>query len=148
MGATYSFLDVVATISGPGGNIPLGSGAGNAEEGISYEQVDELNKMDIGADGSSMFSLHASKGARVTVRLLKTSPTNAALMAMVAFQRQSGALNGNNTINIANFATGDNATFQFVAFAKVPNIAYAKDGGMIEWDFLAGRSDIQLGANV
>jgi hypothetical protein len=146
--ATYSFLDVVATIVGPGGNISLGAGAGNAEEGIDFEQVDELDKLDIGADGTPMHSLHASKGARVRVRLLKTSPTNAALMQMVAFQRQSGATHGQNTINIANIATGDVATFQRVAFSKIPNITYAKDGGMIEWDFNAGISDIQLGFNV
>jgi Protein of unknown function (DUF3277) len=146
--ATYSFLDVVATLAGPTGVVSLGSGAGNAEEGITYEQVDELNKMDIGADGTAMFSLHASKGARITVRLLKTSPINSILMGFAALQRTTGALNGQNTINISNFATGDNATFQFVAFGKIPNITYAKDGGMIEWDFLAGRSDIFLGPNV
>lgn len=146
--ATYSFLDVIATISGPNGNIPIGSGAGAAEEGISFEQVDELNKMDIGADGTPMFSLHASRGARVTVRLLKTSPVNSLLQTMLELDRQSGALNGQNTIRISNIATGDSTTFTPVAFGKVPNITYAKDGGMIDWEFLAGRSFVTLGVSV
>ena len=39
MPSTYSFLDVKASLVGPGGSISLGSGSGNAEEGISVEPV-------------------------------------------------------------------------------------------------------------
>ena len=37
--ATYSFLDVAATITGVGGSFSLGSGAGAAAEGPSYEMA-------------------------------------------------------------------------------------------------------------
>jgi len=146
--ATYSFLDVQAAIVGPGGVINLGSGSGAAEEGITIEQIDELDTMTIGADGTPMHSLHASKAARVVTRLLKTSPTNALLSVMVALQRQSGLLHGQNTITINNLATGDVITCQRVAFGKVPAITYAKDGGLIEWEFMAGITNVTLGASV
>jgi Protein of unknown function (DUF3277) len=145
---TYSFLDVNAAIVGPGGSFPLGSEAGVAEEGISVEPSAEIDVMTIGADGSGMHSLIANKGAKITIRLLKTSPTNALLMMMQSFQRASGANHGQNTVTITNKVSGDVITAQQVAFAKVPNIAYAKEGGTIEWEFNAILTDVGLGAGV
>jgi hypothetical protein len=55
----YSFLDVSATISGPGGTFSIGSDAGVAEEGITTAYTGEKNTMTIGADGAGMHSLHA-----------------------------------------------------------------------------------------
>lgn len=140
----YSFLDVQASIVGPGGNIALGSGAGAAEEGISLEPVEETDTMVIGADGTPMHSLHASKGGKVTVRLLKTSPVNGMLMEMYNFQRASSLNHGQNTISISDIARGDSHTCQQVAFARLPNNAYSKEAGMIEWEFNAGAIDSVL----
>jgi hypothetical protein len=148
MANTYSFLDVQCTLSGPGGNIPLGNEAGVAEEGITIEQVDSVGRMVIGADGTPMQVLQATRGAHITVRLLKTSPTNALLMQMVNFQRTSGNLWGQNTLSLNELATGDNIDCAFVAFDKVPKIDYDKAGKMIDWTFLAGTSDFTLGINV
>lgn len=145
---TYSFLDVNCAISGPGAAFNLGAGAGNAEEGISVSPSQELDTMMIGADGLAMHSLHADKSGKVTIRLIKTSSTNAMLAAALAFQRASGANHGQNTITIVQKASGDTITCQQVAFAKVPDISYAKEGGIIEWEFNAGQIDVGLGAGV
>ena len=145
MSKTYSFLDVHAAITGPGGAISLGSGAGNAEEGITIEPTGDINTMTIGADGTPMHSLHADKSGKVTVKLLKTSPINAKLSLMYAFQTSSGANHGQNTLLISNIATGDIITCRAVAFEKAPSINYAKDGGMNEWAFSAGIIDRTLG---
>ena len=48
--ATYSFLNVAASITGPGGSFQMGSGAGSAEEGIEITHSDK-NVQTIGADG-------------------------------------------------------------------------------------------------
>jgi hypothetical protein len=80
--ATYSFIDVAASIVGPGGSFSLGYGSGNSEEGISIAMTEEKNTMSIGADGSVMHSLHAGNGGTVTLRFLKTSPTNQMLSVM------------------------------------------------------------------
>lgn len=145
---TYSFLDVLAAIVGPGGSFPLGSGAGVAEEGISIEPSSDINQMTIGADGSGMHSLIANKGSVLTVRVLKTSPVNQQLAGMAAFQRTSGSTHGQNTITLTNRVSGDVVTSQQVAFKKMPTLTYAKEGGTNEWTFDVINTDIGLGAGV
>lgn len=146
MNKTYSFLDVACSLSGPGGIIALGAGAGNAEEGITFTPTGPFNGMTIGADGSGMHSLFADRSAKATVRLLKTSPTNALLSQMVAFQRSSGALHGQNTLALNDASRNDSITGQQVAFSKIPDMAYAKEGGFVEWEFDIVRMDMRLGS--
>lgn len=144
--ATYSFLDVNASLVGPGGAINLGNGAATSEEGITIEPTEDINTMTIGADGTPMHSLHADKSGVVTVRLLKTSPVNQQLAQMYAFQTANGANHGGNTLSIANNRMNDVITCQQVAFRKAPTITYGKEGGMNEWSFHAGIIDRVLGA--
>ncbi len=141
---TYSFLDVQASIVGPGGSFSIGSGAGAAEEGITVEMSEDKNTMVMGADGTPMHSLHGGKGATVTVRLLKTSPVNANLSQMYALQTESSSLHGANVLVIKNNVTGDQITCRACAFKKFPTQTYAKEGGMIEWTFDAGIVDQSL----
>jgi hypothetical protein len=145
---TYSFLDVKATLSGVGGSISLGSGAGCAEEGLSIEYTEETDSMMIGADGKIVHSLHAAKAGRVMIRLLKTSSVNSLLTAMYNLQRTSSLFHGNNIMVITNIATGDIYTCQQVAFARFPNNSYAKEANVIEWEFNVGQIDPTLGANL
>jgi len=142
---TYSFLDVNATIVGPGGTFQLGSGSGNSEEGIEVETAADINTMTIGADGSGMHSLHADKSGRITVRLLKTSPRNAQLMAMANVQRTSGATHGQNTLTIRDGNLGDVVVAQQVAFKKIPNNNWGKTAGVLEWTFDAVNINFKLG---
>src|ERR1700690_3265850 len=104
---TYSFLDVQATITGPGGAFALGSGSANAKEGITVEFIEDKDNMIIGADGSAMHSLIASKGGTATIRLLKTSPVNSQLQQLYAYQQTSSAFWGQNLIRLTNAVTGD-----------------------------------------
>lgn len=143
--AAYSFLDVVATINGPGGSIQLGNGAGAAEEGITIERRGDRNTMTIGADGSGMHSLHADKSGTVTVRLLKTSPQNQLLSVMFDLQTQSSAIWGQNVIAVSNPATGDITTCRGCAFHQHSPITYTKEGGMNTWAFDAILVDGILG---
>lgn len=142
---TYSFLSIVAAINGPGGAINLGQGAGASEEGISVEATGEIDTLTIGADGSGMHSLHADKSGRVTVRFLKTSPTNALLSAMYAFQTSSPAQHGQNTITIVDSVRGDVVTCRQCAFQKAPALTYGREAGMNEWEFTAVAIDRTLG---
>lgn len=143
----YSFLDVHAAISGPGGNLPLASEeAGAAEEGITIEPVGDKSTMTEGADGSWMHSLHASKAGRVTVRLLKVSGVNARLQAMYDFQTDSAARHGRNTITIRDTTRGDVVTCAGCAFAAPPTLSYGKTAGTVDWTFHAGRIDRTLGS--
>lgn len=95
---TYSFIDVKASITGPGGSFSLcGDSEGVAEEGIRIEPVDSKNTMTMGAVGG-MHNLHANNPATVTLVLLKNSPVNQQLMDMYNAQRVSSATWGKNTI--------------------------------------------------
>jgi len=145
-GKVYSFLDVQAAIVGPGGVINLGVGAAASEEGISIDPTSDLNTMQIGADGEGQHSLSANKSARITVRLLKTSPTNQLLSQMMEFQAASASLHGQNTITIHDSNRGDTITARQVAFSKRPPNAYASQAGMLEWTFDCIKVDSTLGA--
>lgn len=146
MSTTYSFLDVAAAITGPGGFINLGSGSAAAEEGITITPTGPKNAMQVGADGYGQHSLRADKSGKVTVRLLKTSPTNQLLSAMYAFQTSSGATHGQNTLALSDKSRGDIVTCQQVAFAKAPDLTFATEAGTVEWEFDAVRIERTLGS--
>ena len=144
--ATYSFLNCVAALVGPGGAISIGSGAGVSDEGITLSPTNDRDTQVIGADGSVMHTLNADKSGTLVVRLLKTSPTNAQLSLMFALQTVSSALHGQNVITIRDSARGDVATARQVAFKKLPVLSYTKAGAMQEWEFNAGVVDVLLGS--
>ena len=142
----YSFLDVYAALVGPGGVISLGSGAGNSEEGITITPNGEINTTQIGADGTGQHSLSGDKSARITVRLLKTSPVNQLLMTLYNFQTANAANHGQNTLTLTDKNRGDVVTCQQTAFQRAPDLSYARDAGFIEWEFSAIRVDRALGS--
>ena len=123
----------------------LGNGSGAAEEGITIEMTAEKDIMTIGADGTSMHSLSADNSGMITVRLLKTSPVNAQLQAMYDAQKLDPSLWAQNVITISNTNSGDSVGCRSVAFKKLPNNVYAKEGGMNEWEFNAGAIDTLFG---
>lgn len=143
--STYSFLNVQAGIEGPGGAIDLSAGAGVAEEGITIEMNGDKDTMTIGADGTGMHSLHADKSGTVTMRFLKTSPTNAKLMAMYDLQTADSRLHGQNVITVVDSGSNDNTGCRGVAFKKKPTITYAKEGQFMEWSFNVVYIDTVLG---
>ena len=143
---TYSFQDVTASLIGIGGSIAMGAGAGPTDEGIEIETAAAINTMTIGADGTGQHSLIADKSGKITVRLLKTSPTNAQLMAMVNFQRTSGATHGQNVFTLQDKNRNDIVSCRQVAFAKIPNLSYGKDAQPVEWTFEAVLIDFLLGS--
>ena len=137
--ATYSFLDVTASLSGPTGVIDLGFGTGNAKEGITVSLANARNSMTVGADGEVMHSLKADASGTVTVRLLYTSAANAALQAMYDAQALSSSLWGNNIITIRNKGNNEITTCRSVAFQKQPDRNYAEEGQIVEWVFDCGK---------
>ncbi len=145
--ATYSFLDCLASLTGPGGIINLGSGSGAAKEGITIDTKEEKNAQVVGADGQIMNSLRASQAVRITVRVLKTSPVNALLSAMFNFQRQSSSVWGQNVLAVSDIARGDVTIATQVAFAKPAPITYSEDANINEWLF-DGTADTQLGTGI
>jgi hypothetical protein len=143
--ATYSFMNVTASIVGPGGSFSLGYGSNNAEEGISIDPAGDKNTMTIGADGGGMHSLHADRSGTVTIRLLKTSPVNQQLMALYKSQTTNPANHGQNTITVRDIRRGDVAVCQECAFKRLPANQWSKVGNTIEWTFDVVTIDETLG---
>ena len=143
--ATYSFINIAMSIVGPGGAFNLGYGSGDAEEGITIEMIDDKNKMDVGADGSIMHSLRASNAGRITVRLLKTAPTNSLLSGLYNFQRFSSGNWGQNSIVTTDTARGDLVLASQMAFVKQSDLTYAQDGNYNTWVFIGSIDNELLG---
>jgi hypothetical protein len=143
--ASYSFQDISCQFVGPGIASNLAAGAAVAEEGITIEPSTDKNVMTIGADGKGQHSLVADDSCKVTIRLLKTSPKNAILMAAYDAQSLSSALWGVNTIALSDSARGDFTVVQQLAFRKKPVITYAKEAGMMEWEFDGIQANSILG---
>lgn len=143
MGA-YSFLNVQATITGPGinalvtgttGAAAIGSSAGAAKEGISTAFDEDKIHVETGADGAIMTSLHAGMTGKITVRLLKTSPMNAVLNQAYNYQRQSSANTGINIIRVVDKVRGDVVRGVQMGFLKHPDNAWSEDGNTLDWVF-------------
>lgn len=143
--ATYSFMDVSASMTGPTGVIDLGYGSANSEEGIVVAMTEAKNTMTIGADGEGMHSLHGGKSGTITINLLKTSPVNKKLMLAYNAQSQSSSFWGNNVFVVRNHASGDIATARGGAFQKIPDWQNAKDGNTVAWVFDCIKIDELLG---
>ncbi len=142
--STYSFIDTVASISGPGGNFSLSDG-GVADEGITIARTGDKNTMITGARGEGMHSLHASESGRITIRVLKSGKINALLNQMYRYQTTSSAFHGKNVISVRNPQLGDSHTATECAFVKHPDNVNAKEGGIQEWEFDCVRIDSILG---
>lgn len=143
--ASYSFLNISASLAGIGGVIDLGYGAEIASEGITISMNQDKNSMMIGADGAVVHSLHAGKSGTVSVKLLKTSPANNKLSVMYNLQTQSSTTHGNNVIYIRNSGGNDVCVCREVAFKKHADLVYAEEADIVEWIFDAGKVDIVLG---
>lgn len=146
MSNTYSFKDINATLVGPGGFISLGDGSAAAEEGISLTPSGDKSGMMMGADGNGIHSLYADKSGMIVCRFLKNSPTNELLSALFAFQTSNSASHGGNTLVVRDKNRGDVWTCTQVAFKKRPDVTYAKDADIIEWEFNAIKMEMTLGS--
>lgn len=145
--STYSFLNVTASIVGPGLTAQIGSNSGAAKEGLSTEWDEDKTTITTGADGSIMTSLRASMTGQIVVRLLKTSPINAVLMNAFNFQRVSAANTGQNTVQITDKARGDACKGRQMSFKKGPNNVWAEEGNIMEWTFIGIVNEV-LGVGI
>lgn len=142
---TYSFISIAASIKDPNGTFSIGSGAGVAKEGITIAFVDDKGSLITGADGQGMHSLHASRAAVITLRLLKTSPTNALLQDLYDATTASPADYGASSIVLRDPNRGDVASCLGCGMRKFPDTVYDDAGPLMEWSWNSARTSILLG---
>lgn len=133
--SVYSFLDVHATLASVAGIVDLGAGNGNSSEGITVERANDKATMTIGADGSGMHNLLGDKSGKITVRLLKTSPTNKRLSILYNAETLSSNVYGQGVLTVTNSHTGETHTATGVGLARFPTSNNANEGGIQEWVF-------------
>ena len=139
----YAFQNIQAAISGLGGSFNLGYGSGNAEEGISVVgNVAEKGIAVVGADGTIMPTLRASKMGRWTIRLLKTSPVNGQLQALFNAQSINPAFWASNTLTLVDSVRGDALSLAQAWFTKQPDLVFAQDGNVNEWEFMGSHDQV------
>ena len=98
----YNFDNVALTIDGA-----RVTGFGDGDDVIMIERNTELGTPQIGADGSSVLSITADRSAKMTIKLLQSSPFNQYLQNKVARQR-SGALSGMSfPVTMVDLSTGE-----------------------------------------
>jgi hypothetical protein len=142
---TYSFLNVQASVVGPGLNAQIGSTSGAAKDGLSAAFDEDKVTITTGADGSIMTSLRATQTGRVTIRLLKTSPMNNVLNTAYNFQRANAANTGQNTLRVVDKARGDVVSGAQMSFLKHPDNSWSEEGNVLEWTFVGIITEV-LGA--
>lgn len=145
MAGVFSFADVNVAISGPFLGSLLLSDSGVAEEGISIEMDGDKVTTLTGASGDIMHSVHKGQTGVITLRLHKTSPKNKILMDAYNYQNQSSAFAGQNVLSLTNVVAGDGFSVAEAAFVKAPNLTWANDANVNEWQF-RGRVNGVLGA--
>lgn len=142
---TYSFLDVYGTIVGPGLSASFGNAIGQADEGITFEPLEDKNRMTPGASGEVMHTLVGVDAANCAIHVLKTAPLNAMLNAAYNYQKQSSLYWGQNTITVTNPVSGDHFTCAQVAFTHRPPNSYSKETVPVVWEFMVGHLYVVLG---
>lgn len=140
----YSFLDVQASIKGPGGDFDISSG-GVSDESIRITMAADKNAMVIGANGAGMHSLKATKAGRITISLLKTGTGNAQMNVLYRYQSQSSAYWGQNILKVTNPVSGDDIVAVAGAFIKQSDLGYSSEGGLNVWAFDFVEIDQVLG---
>ena len=140
---TYGFLDSVVILAHslivPAGLITL-SGEGIGKATVSMR--DERTAMDTAADGSVMISKIAGNTGTVAIDLQQTSLGHKALLSLYnlviladpTMWAQAALTMRNITDGTSHIATG-------VAFTKLPDKTYQKDGQHVTWQLMC--ADIQ-----
>lgn len=128
----YTFKQFQGTLDGQ-----TIDGFWDGDDAVEIEPLDDQGMMLIGADGTSLFSQYASKGARVTLRLQHTSPTNELLYEKERAQRQNLAVNG-FPLDLEEVNSGEGGNGDRFYIEKRPTKQYGKEASVRVWTLVTG----------
>ena len=132
---TYSFLDLVGSISHPavGSYIFTGEGAGS----VSVSKSMERSAHDVAADGSIMVSKIAGNNGTVTIEVQQTSPLHTWLLkwfqTLWAMPTNQWAT---TSMLLKNSSTGGSHICQGVSPQKEADVPYQAQGSRGTWTLL------------
>jgi hypothetical protein len=125
--------------------IPIESGKGPDEFLKSTQQNDEVT-LTTGLDGESVFNIIKDTSRLVTLTLLYTSKGNAILSAyLLASRKVEGGLPAPLAIKDRLGTTTELSAAAMIK--KMPDMAAAKEAGVVVWEFLCADSDAFIGSH-
>lgn len=122
----YTMLNVAATVDGL-----LVQGVWDGDDAIVVEQGADVGAMLIGADGSGIFSQSADASARITIRLMHTSPTHAQLNRKWQQQRAGRLLPF--PVDIKDKNSGEGGTADRCFIMQAPTDQKGKNASVRAW---------------
>jgi hypothetical protein len=139
---TYSFLDSVIVIAHPlldtAAIVLTGDGVGKATVAMSENKT----AIDIAADGAPMVSKIAGEIGTVTIDVQQTSASHKKLLNLYNKLKIADTLSwAQASITMRNVVDGTSHIATGVAFQKVPDKGYEKEGKQVSWVFMC--ADIQ-----
>ena len=142
MQSTYSFLDSVMVFAHPllstGAIVITGEGVGT----INVSMNEARTAMDVAADGAVMVSKMAGNTGTLTISVQQTSLAHKKLLALFNLLIGADTFSwAQAMIIIRNVTDGTGHIATGVAFTKIGDKSYAKQGGQISWNIMA--ADIQ-----
>ena len=132
---TYSFLDMVGSISHPavGAYIFTGEGAGS----VSVAKSTERSTHDVAEDGSIMVSKIAGNNGTVTIEVQQTAPLHKWLLRWFQTLWQLPTNQWAQTsMLLKNSSTGGSHICQGVSPQKEADVPYQAQGGRVTWTLL------------
>lgn len=124
----YSMERVVVSIDG---RKVIGFAEG--DDAVLIEDTTELGTEIVGADGSSLLSITADRSAKITLKLLASSPFNQFLQNKVDVMRSGTGLAGAMAVGVLDTSMGYSGGCTTAMVMKKPNIGYGANPTEREW---------------
>jgi hypothetical protein len=132
--AAYSMKNVAIVIDGQ-----MVLGLWDGDDAVQVAPITEVGTMMVGADGSSIFSVHANEGATITVRLQHTSPAHRQLMQKLQRQRAVGCRQLGFPISILDVCSNEGGATDAAFIQAAPNDQKGVNAAAREWVLVTGQ---------
>lgn len=132
--SSYSMKNVTATIDG---QIVIGFWDG--DDAVTVAPASDRGTMTFGADGSSIFSGSANKGATITLRLQHTSPSHRLLLQRLARQEAEGIRIVGFPFTVNDVDSGEGGATSEAFISAAPTDGKGVNATVREWTLVTGQ---------
>ena len=132
--SSYSYINVAATLDGQ-----IVQGLWDGDDAIVVTQSSDSGTGMTGADGSSIFSVSASKAATISIKLQHTSPTHRLLMQKLKRQQALGANASAFPFTVIDSVSGEGGTASECYVQTAPADSKGVNAVVREWVLWTGN---------
>lgn len=131
--SAYSMKNVAGTVDGQAVR-----GWWDGDDAVTIEPLEDTGGLLVGAGGDSIFSQSANEGARITLRLMHTSPTHRLLMQKAARQRVPGVRVTGFPVTLNDVDSNEGGAADDVYIQSEPTDQKGKAASVREWVLVTG----------